>query len=188
MDSSKKVFTGKSGKLTIGERGVTIERSYAQASQNKTGLKTELNFNDIESMHHRYAADKPGYIELRAKAGSTTPGSGLNRRHRIHFDAATAHRFRRAQRQIARKLAENSFVTTNQSSEMPETAQAPALETYPVSRIAQMSNPAWSASKNNQPAEAPAEIAAPAPLPSLLEEDSPAAGLPFRQSSNRVNL
>ena len=81
MKDSKQIYMGKSGTLTIGSNGVTIERNFAQASQQRTQREVHLNFNDIESMRHRYAADKPGYIEIKSKAN--TEGVGLNHRHKI---------------------------------------------------------------------------------------------------------
>lgn len=126
MDNSKQIFTGKSGKLIVGRNGVTIERNFAQANQERSKRVTQIEFSEIESLRHRYAADKPGYIEIKAKAGGSA-GSGFNRRQRIHFDASSSHRFRRAQKQIARKIQEQAAESSSSSSQAnSETATSPS--------------------------------------------------------------
>lgn len=174
MDDTKQVFTGKSGKLIVGRDGITIERNFAQATQERTKRVTHLNFNDIESLGHRYAADKPGYIELKAKAGGEA-GSMLNRRHRIHFDAASSHRFRRAQKQISRKIEEQLALGSTQEGAIAgqdsESHYQPAPIHHPGSVVFTDQEATTSAEKN----------AAPVPPPLIANiEGNDKPGLPFR--------
>ena len=170
MKDSKQIYMGKSGILTIGSNGVTIERNFAQASQQRTQREVHLNFSDIESMRHRYAADKPGYIEIKSKMN--TEGVGINHRHKIHFDAATAHRFRRAQKQISRKLTEMQKAEPNIST--PTTSQSePVATPQPESHY----RPApvhvnYPSTPEPQVATKPTS-AAPLPPPTLTDIDEP---------------
>ena len=178
MKDSKQIYMGKSGTLTIGSNGVTIERNFAQASQQRTQREVHLNFNDIESMRHRYAADKPGYIEIKSKAN--TEGVGLNHRHKIHFDAATAHRFRRAQKQISRKLTEMQTMEPG----VPTTVVS-QQETTPTPQPTSQYRPApihvnYPTSPEPQVATRP-NASAPLPPPTLTDADEPVdTSLPYR--------
>ena len=178
MKDSKQIYMGKSGILTIGSNGVTIERNFAQASQQRTQREVHLNFSDIESMRHRYAADKPGYIEIKSKMN--TEGVGINHRHKIHFDAATAHRFRRAQKQISRKLTEMQKAEPNISTpttSQPEPVANPQPESHYRPAPVHVSYPPM---PEPQTANKPS-VSAPLPPPTLTEADESAdSGLPYR--------
>lgn len=119
---------GQSGKLTINREGITIERNFAQAARERSKRVTHLSFAEIESLKHRYAADKPGFLELKSASGSGEVAN-LNRRHRIHFDAQSAHRFRRAKRQILSRMQDQSAVGAH--SVANHGPQVNSLETHP---------------------------------------------------------
>ncbi len=177
MDDSKQIFTGKTGKLIVGREGVTIERNFAQATQERTKRISHISFDQIESLRHRYAADKPGYIEIKAKAGSEA-GTMFNRRQRIHFDAASAHRFRRAQKHIARQIQAQLEASPN-SSAQPEIAPDSVPSPTPSYRPTPIQVPQAAAP---QSLPTPPEAGAPLPPPpQLTPTDQPGdPSLPYR--------
>ena len=121
-------FVGRNATMVVGRDGVTFVRSPLQARKSGMPRTTKVSYGELGDVSLRRAALRPGQLEFKRKTGSRGVTS-LNRTNRVQFDRQSAHKFRRAARQVSRKIesytqqANPSTPPDLFSSESPSPAQ-----------------------------------------------------------------
>lgn len=102
-------FVSPYGTLIVHPEGVTIQRTWKQALQNRRLQPREQNipFSTIAGVRHHGIGQKASFLQFTTKPG--TPGlTPFNKNAKMHFQLAQEHTFRQAQRLVEERLQQLS--------------------------------------------------------------------------------